>query len=284
MARTTRRSEAGAAASFLELASPLAESVIAQAREIASEPCAEGFHQLRVSMRSLQSLWWFYRPMMDAREYARQRSIFQSVAGAAGRVRDHDILLALLNLRMKDTALPASQISAARQAAVEDVKDQLSPSALQPLLQEILRQASTSVAAGQQKETLKAFAEIRVAKAEKLLRKRLQQALVAKKADLAAFHDVRKAGKKARCLLELLAPALSGDQRKTLRRLRQTLKSLGELNDVVASEKLLRENPLLWPSKNSKPAKIGHWLEKERKRRASASAQLLRKKWAKTLR
>ncbi|TDG16337.1 CHAD domain-containing protein, partial [Paraburkholderia silviterrae] len=82
--------------------------------------------------------------------------------------------------------------------------------------------------------SLKAFADARVTDSEKQLRKRMRHAAKARKPDVAAFHGVRKAGKKVRYLLELFGPVLSGRHQKTLDRLKKIQKRFGELNDVVA--------------------------------------------------
>ena len=275
---TTNRGKPSAETAFADLAFPLVDSAIEQAREIAREPSVEGLHQLRTTMRSLQSLWWFYRPLTGAGDYARQRSVFKSIANAAGQARDYDILLALLSLQEKGAAVFVPEIWAIREAAVGAGRDVLSPPAVQALLRETLSQASANLAARRNPQLLQAFADARVAKSERQLRKRIKQAVRTRRPDFAAFHDVRKAGKKTRYLLELLGPALSGKHRKTLIRLKKSLKSLGDLNDVVASEGLLRENPSLLLAMG-RSGKIWKWFEKERKRRLSASARLLRKDW-----
>lgn len=274
----TGRYPPGAATAFPDLASPLVDTAIEQAREIAMEPSAEGLHQLRITMRRLQSLWWFYRPLTGAREYARQRNTFKSIANAAGKARDYDILIKLLSLRGRSTAESAPQILAAREAAVKAGKDVLSPSVMQALLRETLAQTSAGFTTEQNLLRLRAFADARVAKSERQLRKQIKQAAGARSPDLAAFHAARKSGKTTFYLLELFGPVLPGNHRKTLIRLRKSLKSLGELNDVVASERLLLENPSLI-SMADKPEKIWRWFEKERKRRLTASAHLLRKDW-----
>ncbi|MFX1695454.1 CHAD domain-containing protein [Paraburkholderia sp. A1RO-1] len=50
---------------FPDIASPIVDEAIKQAKEIAGDPSAEGLHQLRISMRRLRSLWWSYRPLLD---------------------------------------------------------------------------------------------------------------------------------------------------------------------------------------------------------------------------
>jgi hypothetical protein len=93
-----------ATVAFSAIASPLVDSAVEQARHIAQAPAVEGIHQLRVTLRSLLTLWWFYRPLMEARKYALQRSSLKSIACAAGMARDYDILIELLRRNDKCSA------------------------------------------------------------------------------------------------------------------------------------------------------------------------------------
>lgn len=264
---------------FSDLASPVVDTAIEQAREVAQEPSVEGFHQLRITMRILLTLWWFYRPLTDSKKYTRQRAILKSIASAAGKARDYDILVEMLRLQGKSTSVSTPEISATRHAAVDAGKEILSPSSVQVQLRQMLSQTSVSLTSRQCLHQLHNFADTRVAKSEKQLRKRITQAVQAKRPDLAAFHDVRKLGKKTRYLLELLEPVLSRGHHITLIRIKKTLKPLGDLNDVVVSERLLRYNPSFL-SGTDQPRKIRHWFKKERKRRLNTSAYLLRKDWS----
>ncbi|MFL6685907.1 CHAD domain-containing protein, partial [Paraburkholderia graminis] len=108
------------------------------------------------------------------------------------------------------------------------------------------------------------------------LMKRAKRARHAKRSNYAAFHDVRKAGKKLRYLLEFFEPVLSGSHKRTLKRLKQVQKRFGTLNDIVASEVLLRDNAGLFAGSGD-AADVLQWLHKERKRRMRSAAGLLRK-------
>ncbi|TDG16336.1 CHAD domain-containing protein, partial [Paraburkholderia silviterrae] len=91
--------EPSAVAAFGTLAEPLVAEALAQADAIVRAPSAEGLHQLRVALRRLRSLWWSYRPLLDAGENSRQRELFKSLADTAGKARDYDILIELLQLQ-----------------------------------------------------------------------------------------------------------------------------------------------------------------------------------------
>jgi len=69
---------------------------------------------------------------------------------------------------------------------------------------------------------------------------------------------------------------LSGSHKRTLKRLKQVQKRFGTLNDIVASEVLLRDNAGLFAGSGD-AADVLQWLHKERKRRMRAAAGLLRK-------
>lgn len=265
-----------AEAAFPDIASPLVGEAIEQARTVADSPSAEGLHQLRITMRRLRSLWWSYRPLLDAGENTRQRELFRSLADTAGKARDYDILIELLNLQQKDGGAIPPEISDARQAALDAGGEVLSNPEVKTLLLGALSQTSGALVARQNRQPLQTFSDGRVAESQKQLRKRMRRAAKAKRSNLAAFHDVRKAGKKVRYLLELFGPVLSGEHRKTLNRLKKIQKRLGTLNDVVASEKLLRDNALLLAAV-SEPERTLKWFRKERKRRLRAAAVLLRK-------
>lgn len=96
----------------------------------------------------------------------------------------------------------------------------------------------------------------------------------AKRSDYAAYHEVRKAGKKVRYLLEFFEPLLPKKQLKSTKELKKIQKRFGALNDVVASEELLRGKRDIFPDDTSAANALAA-LEKERKRRVRAAAKLL---------
>lgn len=270
------KGKSGAKAAFSALATPLVDSAVEQARDIARVPDVEGIHQLRVTLRSLLTLWWFYRPLMEAREYARQRSSLKSIASAAGMARDYDILIELLRRHDKCSAAGIAALSTARGSALQAGQENLSPPYIQERLQEALAQTSASLGPGCGQLRLRVLAQARVEQSVKQLRRCIKRAITSGRPDLEAFHDVRKAGKKTRYLLELFGPVLPADHRRLLKRLQKIQQPLGELNDLAVSESLLRQNPRLIPSPDQ-AKEIRRWLRKKRKHRLSALSCLLRK-------
>jgi CHAD domain-containing protein len=108
-------------------------------------------------------------------------------------------------------------------------------------------------------------------KVRRQLRRRIKRAITAGKPDIEAFHDVRKAGKKTRYLLELFGPLLPKDHHRLLKRLKKIQQPLGELNDLAVSESLLRQN-LRLISTPDQAKKLERWLKRKRKRRQSTPA------------
>lgn len=267
--------EPSAAAAFATLAEPIVAEVLAQAGTIVSEPSADGLHQLRVALRRLRSLWWAYRPLLDAGENTRQRELFKSLADTAGKARDYDILIELIQLRRERNEKMPPALSEIRQEALDASREVFSNPDMKALLLDALSQTAEALNASQDRRSLSAFANARVMQSEKQLRKRMRRVANARKSEVAAFHGVRKAGKRVRYLLELLGPALSGRHQKALNRLKKIQKRFGELNDVVASEALLRDNTTLLSAVGDPDGTL-KWLRKERKRRLRAASALLR--------
>jgi CHAD domain-containing protein len=261
---------------FVLLASPLVEEALEQARVMTDEPTPEGLHNLRVALRRMRSLWWSYRPLLDKGENTRQRALFKSLADAAGKPRDYDILIELLEAQRAGKEPLSSRFVEARQVALKSGQETLANADIRRLLPEALAEASRTLDPEGKQRLLQEFAGRRVEASEKTLRRCTRRAGRVKKAEYTALHDVRKAGKKVRYLLELFGPVLSGRHQETLKRLRKVQDKLGELNDVVASENLLRDNAALLSALGNAESTLA-WFRKERKRRMRAAASILRK-------
>lgn len=272
--------EPSAQAAFASYAAPLVDSAIEFASAVREDPSPEALHKLRVSLRRLRSLWWAFQPLLEEGENTRQRALYQFLATAAGKTRDWDILIELLKsedhgARGSGDAM-APKLQEARGDALAASRETLSNADVKHLLREALTSASKELNTAHDRLPLRKFAAQRVAASERSLKKRTKRARRAKRSNYAAFHNVRKAGKKLRYLLEFFGPVLSGGRKRTLKRLKQIQKRFGTLNDVVASEMLLRDNMALLASSGDTDAAL-EWLRKERKRRMRAAAGLLRK-------
>ena len=269
-----------AQAAFASYAAPLVDSAIENANALREDASPEALHKLRVSLRRLRSLWWAFEPLLEKGENTRQRALYQYLATAAGKTRDWDILIELLASEDQGAGsgnhamLPTLQ--GVRGGALATSRETLSNADVKHLLREALSSASKELNTAHDRVPLRKFATQRVAASERSLKKRMKRARRAKRSNYTAFHNVRKAGKKLRYLLEFFGPVLSGGRKQTLKRLKQIQKRFGTLNDVVASETLLRDNVALLASTGDTDAAL-QWLKKERKRRMRAAAGLLRK-------
>jgi CHAD domain-containing protein len=271
---------AGAACSaesaFASYAAPLVDEAIEYANALREDASPEALHKLRVSLRRLRSLWWAFGPLLDKGENTRQRALYKYLATAAGKTRDWDILIELIAEDERVAREMAPKLEEARGGALATSRETLSNADVKHLLQDALTSASKELNTAHERVPLRKFVDKRVAASERSLKKRIKRASHAKRSNYTAFHDVRKAGKKVRSLLEFFEPVLGGSHKRVLKRLKQIQKRFGTLNDIVASEMLLRDNMGLLAGSGDTDAVL-HWLGKERKRRMRAAVGLLRK-------
>ena len=264
-----------AEARFPAYAKPLVDAANSSAAALRANSDADVLHKLRVALRRLRTLLWAYRPLLGDELEERQGDRFKSLAGAAGKTRDWDILIELLNETLGEQQAPTERLRSARVAALNDSRDTLSHAGIHSELQDALKDATETLHRTRKTTPLKKFARKRVAAAEKSLHKRMRRARHAKGSDYTSYHDVRKAGKKVRYLLEFFEPLLSKRQLKTRKGLKKLQKRFGALNDVVASEELLRGNSRdIFGNSRAVATALGA-LEKQRKRRVCAAAKLL---------
>jgi CHAD domain-containing protein len=221
-------------------------------------------------------LWWAFSPLLDKGENTRHRALYKYLATAAGKTRDWDILIELIAHDGSDATGMAPKLAEVRGEALATSRETLSNADVKHLLRDALTSATKELNTAHERVPLRKFADKRVAASGHALKKRLKRASHAKRGNYASFHDVRKAGKKLRYLLEFFAPVLHGGHKRTLKRLKQIQKRFGALNDIVASETLLRDHVTLLSGSGDTDAAL-HWLKKERKRRMRAVEGLLRK-------
>ncbi|ALP62670.1 CHAD domain-containing protein [Paraburkholderia caribensis] len=277
--------EAHAESTFAALAAPLVDEALSQSASIHADASPESLHQLRVALRRLRSLWWAYGPLLDRQENARQRALYRFLADAAGKTRDWDILLELLASKTNETSEPGEEgalraapacLREARERALAASRETLINADIRNVLHGALASTSKELNSAPERHALQKFAAKRVRAAEKSLRKRMDKASRAKPADYDALHDVRKAGKKVRYLIELFGPVLDDvGHDHTLKRLKKLQQCFGELNDVTASIALLRENTGLFADEAEARAALA-LLKERRKARRREAVQLLR--------
>jgi CHAD domain-containing protein len=212
--------------------------------------------------------------LLDRNFDDKQRALFKYFASAAGRTRDWDILIELLNDTLHAKQAPTDSLRAARNDALTSSRETLSDASIKTALREALKNANRQLNTAHERTPLSKFARKRLRSAEESLHKRMRRASHAKRSDYAAYHEVRKAGKKVRYLLEFFEPLLPKKQLKSAKELKKIQKRFGALNDVVASEELLRGKRDIFPDDASLANALAA-LDKERKRRVRAAAKLL---------
>jgi CHAD domain-containing protein len=271
---TSSSTHESAESQFSSYATPLVDDAISRAAALNADPDAEVLHKLRVALRRLRSLLWAYRPLLDRNFDDKQRALFKYFASAAGRTRDWDILIELLNDTLHAKQAPTDSLRAARNDALTSSRETLSDASIKTALREALKNANRQLNTAHERTPLSKFARKRLRSAEESLHKRMRRASHAKRSDYAAYHEVRKAGKKVRYLLEFFEPLLPKKQLKSAKELKKIQKRFGALNDVVASEELLRGKRDIFPDDASLANALAA-LDKERKRRVRAAAKLL---------
>lgn len=261
-----------AESNFSTYAHPLVAQAIEQASSLEGAPDAEKLHKLRVALRRLRTLLWAYRPILDEAFETQQRALLKYLANAAGNTRDWDILIGLLEKHAKPDLLDAFRKS--RADASETSRETLSNADLNHVLRSAVSEANRELNTAPARTPLSRFARERVAAAQRQLAKRMRKAAGSRRAEYASFHNVRKAGKKVRYLIEFFEPLLGKKQRKGLKNLKRLQKRLGALNDVVASRALLDKHRAALPD-GSGAGRALRSLKKEQKQRMQAAAKLL---------
>jgi CHAD domain-containing protein len=163
-----------------------------------------------VVLRKLRTLFWAYRPLFDRAFADDPGRFFPYLAKTAGRTRDWDILIQWLSERHGGESLPLDALRAARCDAMKASRAKLADAGIGHALHAALDEASRELAARYGRVALHRFARRRTAEARKSLRKRkrVRRARQAAQSDDASLHDVRKAAKKLRYLVEFFAPSL----------------------------------------------------------------------------
>lgn len=216
---------------------------VKRVREVNSSSAPEVLHKLRVALRRLRTLWWLFQPFLDKRDASAHRGEFKSLAEAAGKTRDWDVLRALLETApSKDAFEPLiEQVDQHRSNALAFSVQIIGNAGVERIVEHAVQVARNQIGELAVPMCLSEFAATRAERAETMLKKRVKRVVSPQDADYAELHEVRIAGKRLRYSLEFLAPVLDDHYRESIERLAQVQEHLGNLNDLVASETLLRE-------------------------------------------
>jgi CHAD domain-containing protein len=272
------------ASTFSSLATPVVAEAVQRARDLSTSSDVEGFHQLRVAFRKLRALYWAYSPYLGEEATAQATEEFKRLAAVAGGTRDWDIAGELLLAAQESGASIELLVAAAREKRAQAVvhsQTMIKSDVVEAFLNDVLLRAQTTLQSSCNDLPIRAFAEKRVRLAQRALQKRSRRAArseatqdseAAHEEDL---HDVRKAGKKLRYLLEFFQPVIKGGHGRTIEALTSVQNKLGQFNDIAASATLIRS-----ASFNEVPPEVVQvslqWLEEQKCRRMRAASRRVR--------
>jgi len=266
------------ASTFSSLATPVVAEAVLRARALSTESDAEGFHQLRVAFRKLRALYWAYSPYLGEEATAQATEEFRRLAAVAGGTRDWDIAGDLLSAAQESGASVELLVAATREKRAQAVvhsQTMIKSDEVEAFLNDALVRAQTTLQSRCNDLPIRAFAEKRVRLAQRALQKRSRRAARSETTHEEDLHDVRKAGKKLRYLLEFFQPVIKGGYGRTIKALTSVQNKLGLFNDIAASETLIRS-----ASFNEVPPEVVQeslqWLEKQKCRRMRAASRRVR--------
>ncbi|EEA02439.1 CHAD domain containing protein [Burkholderia sp. H160] len=231
------------ASTFASLVTPVVAETVRRARELSANGDAEQFHQLRVGFRKLRALYWAYSPYLEKEATAQAIEEFKRLAAVAGGTRDWDIAGDLLKKAQDSDASVEMLVAAAREKRAQAVvhsQAMIRSDDVEAFLNDVLLRAQTTLQSYCHDLPIRPFARKRVLLAQRALQKRSRRATRGEAIHEEDLHDVRKAGKKLRYLLEFFQPVIKGGRNRTLRELTSVQNQLGQFNDIVASETLIR--------------------------------------------
>ncbi|MGI4812442.1 MAG: CHAD domain-containing protein [Janthinobacterium lividum] len=273
-----------AAQGFVIIAAPLVQAALHYATALESQAHPENLHKLRISLRRLRSLIWAYEPLLDQSIAEVWREQFKGIADAAGRTRDWDILL--------DTLIPASRLKRQEQATLADSGRRLRGEALEQSREAVRRADLRVLLAGAEQlaqaqlaashvdiDTAK-FAQLRIERAARTVRRRARQAVKAGTRDLSALHRARIAIKKLRYLLEFFEPLCVLHRkaaRRHAKRLAKLQTKLGNLNDLVVGAQLAQTHLYGQVDEQKSARKLDADLRKTLRRQAKSARKGLRR-------
>jgi CHAD domain-containing protein len=266
------------ASTFASLVTPVVAEIVRRARELSADGDAEQFHQLRVAFRRLRALYWAYSPYLDKEATAQAIEGFKHFAAVAGGTRDWDIAGDLLTKAQDADASVEMLVAAARDKRAQAVmhsQAMIRSDEVEAFLNDALLRAQTTLRSRCDDLPVRQFAKQRVLLAQRALRKRSRRAARSEAAHEEHLHDVRKAGKKLRYLLEFFQPVIKRGRKRTIKELTSVQNELGQFNDIAASETLIRS-----ASFDTVPPEVVQkslqWLEERKCRQMRAASRRVR--------
>lgn len=250
--------------------------VLKRVRELNSSSEPEVLHKLRVALRRLRTLWWVFQPLLDRQDAKSHRGEFKSLAAAAGKTRDWDVLRALLSTAQPSESFDGliARVDLQRSSALAFSNRIIANAGVERIVEHSVQVARNQIAAHAVLMPLVDFATKRAGRAEVMLKKRIKRVVSNPNADYAELHEIRIAGKRLRYSLEFLSPVLDGHYLATIERLAQVQQQLGDLNDLVSGETLLREYAFQLGESHASKKAIKYLEEQQRLRKIVAHDML----------
>jgi CHAD domain-containing protein len=223
-------------------------------------------------------LYWAYSPYLGAEATAQATGEFKRLAAVAGETRDWDIAGDLLKAAQESGASIDALMVAAREKRAQAVlhsQTMIKSDDVEAFLNDVLLRAQTTLQSRCDDLPIRAFAEKRVRLAQRALQKRSRRVARGEIAQEEDLHDVRKAGKKLRYLLEFFQPVIKGGHGRTIKELTSVQNELGQFNDIAASETLIRSTSFNDVTPEVLQQSL-QWLAEQKCRRIRAASQRVR--------
>ncbi|MEP6816612.1 MAG: CHAD domain-containing protein [Marmoricola sp.] len=204
-----------------------------------------GVHTMRVTLRRLRTVLATFAPLVTRDSVASLRQDLKWLAEELGSARDHDVIYA--RLKVLATAEDERSLVARIEAETRATGSVGINSALDSDRYSELRRKLTSLATDSGwttgAEPPVALLRTGVRRDWKRVRRRVEDAgsLPRGAERNTALHEVRKAAKRLRYSAETLVPAYSKEAGRFARRAKRLQTRLGELQDSLVTQTLLRE-------------------------------------------
>ncbi|WP_460910960.1 CHAD domain-containing protein [Paraburkholderia jirisanensis] len=266
------------ASTFSSLATPVVAEAVQRARELSTHGNEEGFHQLRVAFRKLRALYWAYSPYLGEEATAQATEEFKRLAAVAGETRDWDVAGDLLRVAQESGVSIDPLVVAAHEKRAQAVlrsQTLIRSDDVEAFLNDVLHRAQAALQSRRSDRPIRAFARKRVRRAQHALQKRSRRAARTETPSEEYLHDVRKAGKKLRYLLEFFQPVIKGGRGRFINELTSVQNKLGRFNDIAASEALIRATSFDEVSPEIVRESL-QWLAQQKCRRMHAAARRVR--------
>ncbi|WP_244195525.1 CHAD domain-containing protein [Caballeronia arationis] len=273
-----RLGEQPVADAFVMLTAPLASDALQQTESLNAHSDADALHRLCTTLRRLHAIWWAFDPLLDEKHARLIRKRFRRLADIAGEPYELDAACGLLFRARKGGARFAPVVRTIdderRDASISSCRA-IRKAAIDVVLRRALADARRCLETREVDQTLEEFALARVCQADDALTRKEARLARMKRVDAKTLRGIGEAAGRLQCLIELFSPVLVQRHRHTMERLLAARATLGKLDDVVASEAVVRRMAARAADKHAVDEAV-RWLHKERKDEVRAAFKMLR--------